>query len=133
MNFNDLVDVSRGKVEHLRQRLAKLGVELSAVEERFTKGGGPGGQKINKTANRVVLLFPPLHLVVRCQKERRRSLNRFLALRELADRIEMILSPQTSERLKEQGRIRRQKDRRARRAAHPPIAGPSAGIAPPSQ
>lgn len=115
MNFNELTDLSPGKIEALRARLARLGVDLGAVEEQFTKGGGPGGQKINKTANRVVLRYRPLSLVVQCQRERRRSLNRFLALRELADRVEMAVSPRSSARLKEWERLRRQKDRRARR------------------
>lgn len=115
MKFNDLPDVSPGKVEALRQKLARLGVDLAQVEEQFTRGGGPGGQKINKTSNRVVLRYAPLDLVVRAQRERRRSINRFLALRELADQIELRVSPQTSERLKQQERVRRQKHRRARR------------------
>jgi peptide chain release factor len=116
MKFNDLVDISPTKVEALRLRLSRLGIDLSVVEEQFTKGSGPGGQKINKTASRVVLRYAPLDLVIRCQRERRRSLNRFLALRELADRVEMVVSPETSARLKEWERVRRQKDRRARRA-----------------
>ena len=115
MRWNELVEVSPGKVEALKMRIDRLGIDLSAIEETFTKGGGKGGQKINKTANRVVLRYPAEDLVIRCQRERRRSLNRFLALRELVDRVEMIRSPQTSGRLKKWERLRRQKDRRRRR------------------
>jgi len=115
MKLNELFDLSPGKVEDLRQRVARLGINLAEVEEEFTRGGGKGGQKINKTANRVVLHYRPLQIVVRCQRERRRSLNRFLALRELIDHIEMRVSPRTSQRLKEHERRRRQKDRRRRR------------------
>jgi len=57
---------------------------------------------------------------VRCQRERKRSLNRFLALREMVDEIELRISPETSERLKEIGKIRKRKARgRARRSAGP--------------
>jgi protein subunit release factor B len=119
MNWNDLTEVSPAKVQSLREKLSRLGIELSRIDEQFTKGGGPGGQKINKTANRVVLRYAPLELTVRCQRERRRSLNRFLALRELADQIEMKISPDTSDKLKEWNKLRKQKDRRARRSALP--------------
>lgn len=119
MNWNELADVSPGKLQALRERLARLGIELSQIDEQFTKGGGPGGQKINKTANRVILQYRPLDLVIRCQRERRRSLNRFLALREMADQIEMKISPATSTRLKEWNRLRKQKDRRSRRNSTP--------------
>lgn len=121
MNFPESSDVSAGKLAALRGKLARLGVDLARVEEAFTKGGGPGGQKINKTANRVVLRYAPLGLTVRMQKDRKRSVNRFLALRELADRIELEVSPATSPRRKEWERLRRQKDRRRRRAD---VSGP---------
>lgn len=63
------------------------------------------------------LYYPPLDIGVSCQRERKRSLNRFLALRELVDQIEMKVSPETSERLKEQERLRKNKARRAARSA----------------
>lgn len=129
MNWHELADVAPGKIQALRERLARLGIDLSRVEERFTRGGGPGGQKINKTSSRVVLTWAPLGLVVRCQRERRRSLNRFLALRELADQIEMKISPETSRRLKDRERLRRQKDRRSRRRGKAPGPRPPASPA----
>ncbi len=125
MNWNELAEISSGKVQALRDRLARMGIDLSQIDEQFTKGGGPGGQKINKTANRVVLQYKPLELIVRCQRERRRSLNRFLALRELADQIEVKISPGTSRRLKERERLRKQKDRRARRRNNPESTNPT--------
>lgn len=116
MNLNDLFPVSPAKVEALTAKLARLGIDLKNVEEQFTRGGGKGGQKVNKTSNAVILRYPPLGLVVKVHRERQRSLNRFLALRELVDRIEVIVSPGTSVRLKEWERLRKQKDRRRRRS-----------------
>ena len=115
MRLNEDFGVSPAKLEELKARIARLGVDLSLVEETFSRGGGKGGQKINKTSNRVQLAYEPLDLRVSCQRERKRSLNRFLALRELVDRIEMKVSPQTSKRLKEIAKIRKQKDRAQRR------------------
>ena len=115
MNLNEAFPVSPSKRAELEARIARLRIDIAAIEESFSRGGGKGGQKINKTSNAVILRYAPLGLVVRCQRERQRSLNRFLALRELVDRIEMAISPATSERLAERSRLRKQKDRRRRK------------------
>ncbi|OGR64457.1 MAG: hypothetical protein A2X31_03645 [Elusimicrobia bacterium GWB2_63_22] len=99
-------------MEALKARIARLGIDLRLVDEQFTRGSGNGGQKINKTSNAVLLRYPALGLVVKCQRERKRSLNRFIALRELVDEIEVRISPATSERLREIARIRKKKARR---------------------
>ena len=111
MNFPESAPVRPEKLAELKERLARLGVRLCDVDETFVKGGGKGGQKINKTSSRVILDYPALGIVVRCQRERSLALNRFLALRELADKIEMKVSPETSERLREFEKIRRRKNR----------------------
>lgn len=117
MNLNERFDVSPPKIEQLRERIARLGIDLGQVEEQFVRGSGKGGQKINKTSNCVLLNYPPLELSVRCQRERKRTINRFLALRELVDQVEMKISPGTSERLKEFERLRKRKARRRQKAA----------------
>ena len=123
MNFPELSDITPAKVQALRERIARLGLDLRLVDEQFTRGSGNGGQKINKTSNAVQLRYPALGLVVKCQRERKRSLNRFLALRELVDEIEVRVSPETSERLKEIAKIRKKKARRRNSGAGhlPPV------------
>lgn len=116
MNLGEKFPVSPGKVDALKARMAALGIDARLIEESFVRGGGPGGQKINKTASCVQLRYPPLDLVVRCQRERQRSLNRFLALRELVDEIELRISPSTSRRLHDIERRRRAKSRAHRRS-----------------
>ncbi|NLO90801.1 MAG: peptide chain release factor-like protein [Elusimicrobia bacterium] len=111
MEFRECPDIRPAKLLELRERITRLGINLAEVEENFARGGGKGGQKINKTSNCVHLRYPRYGIVVRCQRERKRSLNRFLALRELADRVEMLVSPQTSARLAERDRIRKRKGR----------------------
>ncbi len=69
-------------------RLAALGVSLADVEERFIRGSGPGGQKINKTSSTVCLRHRPTGLEVRCQRERSQSANRELAWTELCVKLE---------------------------------------------
>lgn len=116
MNFPSDAPVTAAKLDALREQLARLKVDLGRVDEAFLRTGGPGGQKRNKTESGVQLRYAPLDLVIKWTRERSRALNRFLALREMADEIELRVSPATSPRLKEQARIRKQKDRRKRRA-----------------
>jgi len=131
MNLTEGFDISPGKIAALFARIAALQIDPATIEEQFVRGGGPGGSKINKTSNCVVLRYAPLELVVRCQRDRRRSLNRFLALRELVDQIEMRISPGTSQRMRDLDRKRSSKARAGRRArakhggVRPP-EGPSA-------
>lgn len=115
MQLNEFPDITPQKLAELRERIARLGISLAVIEEKFARGSGKGGQKINKTSNCVQLSYAPLNLQVRCQRERRRSVNRFLALRELVDKAELILSPGTSRVLAVRDKIRRNKSRRRQR------------------
>jgi protein subunit release factor B len=72
----------------ISDRLAKLGVRLDDVEERFVRGSGPGGQKINKTSSTVCLRHRPTGLEVRCQRERSQAANREQAWSEFCGRWE---------------------------------------------
>jgi len=117
MELRENFGVTPAKLQEVLSRMRRLGVDPRAIDETFTRGGGPGGQKINKTSNCVRLAYTPLEINVRVQRERSRGLNRFLALRELVDRIEMRLSPETSRRLQDVARQKRRKARRRRKAA----------------
>ena len=70
------------------ERLAVLGLRAADVEERFVRGTGPGGQKINKTSSTVWLRHGPTGVEVRCQRERSQVANRELAWRELCEKLE---------------------------------------------
>jgi peptide chain release factor len=72
----------------IEARLAALGVSVGEVDERFVRGTGPGGQKINKTSSTVWLRHGPTGLEVRCQRERSQAANRELAWRELCEKLE---------------------------------------------
>jgi protein subunit release factor B len=117
MRFPSDSPVTPAKLDDLRARILRLQIALERVDEQAVKSGGPGGQKVNKTASGVLLRYPlgAETLVVKFTRERHRSLNRFLALRELVDEVEVRVSPRTSRRLQEQARIRKQKDRARRR------------------
>ena len=97
-----------------QEQLDALGVLASDVEERFVRGSGPGGQKINKTSSTICVKHRPTGVEVRCQRERSQAANREMAWAELcaklAERQRAERAAQTHER--EQSRRRnRQKSR----------------------
>lgn len=108
--------VSEKKVLALRAKMAGLRLKESDFEERFVRSQGAGGQNVNKVATCVVLKHLPTGLEVRCQRERSQGLNRFLAKRLLADKIEALRLGTESARQKEIEKIRRQKRKRSKRA-----------------
>jgi peptide chain release factor len=71
----------------LRAKFVSLGVRPEEIEERFVRGAGAGGQKINKTSSTVSLRHRPTGIEVRCQRERSQATNRLLAWEELADKL----------------------------------------------
>lgn len=116
MRLDQDFGVTSAKLDELKARILRLGIDAAAIEETFSRGGGKGGQKVNKTANRVQLYDAKHGVRVACHRERSRSLNRFFALRELVDQVEMKVSPETSERLAEMRRIHKRKARNHARA-----------------
>lgn len=69
--------------------------------ETFVRGSGPGGQKINKTSNRVVLVHTPTQIRVECQETRSLQQNRKIARNRLKLKLDEYLNgSQSRERMK---------------------------------
>lgn len=117
MKFPSDAPVTSAKLKALKERMAVLKIALRDIHEKFIRAGGPGGQKVNKTSSGVQLQYQPQKLNVKWTRGRSRALNRFLALRELVDKLEYKISPETSLRLQKNVRIQKQKKRRKRRNA----------------
>lgn len=83
MKLPDKAQLTDKKYQEVLDLIAELGIDLSEVEEKFVRGGGRGGQKINKTSNAVQLKHTPTGTMVKYQQERSRAMNRVLGLREL--------------------------------------------------
>ena len=66
------------------------------VTETFIRGSGPGGQKINKTSNRVVLVHEPTKLRVECQDTRSLQQNRKIARKKLLQKLDDHLNGKQS-------------------------------------
>jgi len=60
--------------------------------ESFVRGSGAGGQKINKTANKVLLIHEPTQLRVECQDTRSLQQNRKIARKRLKLKLDEYLN-----------------------------------------
>ena len=107
--------VSEEKKRGLKERMEALGVRDEDIEEKFIRSSGSGGQKVNKTSTCVYLRHIPTGIEVKCMKERSQSLNRFLARRELVEKISKVSGQITSDDIKME-KIKRQKAKRRKRA-----------------
>jgi len=107
--------LTTGTIEKIKARMALASVFEEDIQESFILGSGPGGQKVNKTASTVRLLHAPSGLTVKCGQNRSREMNRWLARRELAEKILERENAAVSARKQATEKIRRQKRRRSRR------------------
>ncbi len=103
-------------------KAAGLLVRPEDVEENFIRGGGHGGQKINKTASMVQLVHRPTGIEVRCQKHREQSKNRLSGWKLLILKIEERVKGKESEKAQTIFRLRKQKARRSRKAKEKMLA-----------
>lgn len=97
-------------------KAVELHITPEDIEEHFTRGGGPGGQKINKTTSCVELHHKPTGTDVRVQKHREQSRNRISAYKLLILKVEEQIKGKESEIQQKQFKIRKQKQRRSRKS-----------------
>lgn len=107
--------VSEEKNRWLRLKMLEMRVSEEDLEESFVRSSGNGGQHVNKTSSCVQLKHKPTGITATCMRERSQSINRFLARRELLERIEAASGLITPE-MKRIEKLRKQKDRRRRRS-----------------
>lgn len=111
-----MTTISAPKLAALAERMIALEINEAELVERFIKGSGSGGQKINKTASCVYLLHKPSGIEIKCQRSRSQSANRFFARRELCDRLEKSQLGDASPQQQAIDKARKQKLRRKRRS-----------------
>jgi protein subunit release factor B len=102
------------KIKALEDRIKALGIKKDEIEEKFVKGSGRGGQKVNKTSVAVFLRHVPTGITVKCGSERSQRLNRFLALRRLIDRVEAAITGKDDRKTDIKRRIKQKQKRKKR-------------------
>ena len=107
--------VGEKKNRWLEEKMKALGIRQEDLEEKFVRSSGAGGQKVNKTSSCVYLKHLPTGIEVKCMKDRSQSINRFLARRELVERIERMSGHPNEEDIRRE-QIRKQKLRRTKRS-----------------
>jgi protein subunit release factor B len=111
LNFS----VSEEKNRLLRTRMEELGIREEDLEESFIRSSGKGGQHVNKSSTCVRIRHIPTGIEVKCMEERSQSLNRFLARREIVEKVAMLKGESTAKSM-EQEKIRRKKAKSKRRS-----------------
>lgn len=107
--------ISPETIGKIKELMSEASVFEEDIEESFILGGGPGGQKTNKTSNVVRLSHEPSGVQVRCGENRSRETNRWLARRMLAEIVLEREHKRKSAARQAAEKVRRQKRRRSRR------------------
>lgn len=108
--------ISDRKIKNLQKKMKRFGVREKDIEEKFIRPSGKGGRKSNTTSNCVYLKHIPTDTEVKCQQDRSRAVNRYIARRRLVNKIENMILGRKSKKQQEIEKIRRRKRRRSKRA-----------------
>ncbi len=102
--------------DKLFRKMEALNIKEEDILEKFIRGSGKGGQKINKTDSCVYLKHIPTGIEIKCQRTRSRDNNRYYARQRLAESIETRVLKEKFRKQQESNKIQQQKRRRSRRS-----------------
>jgi len=99
-----------------KKRIKLLSIYEEDLIESFIHSGGPGGQKVNKSASSVHLKHTPTSIQIKCQQTRSQGLNRYYARKRLCVALENSSTSEGGILNKDQLKCKKQKNRRKRRS-----------------
>ncbi|CAD8190454.1 unnamed protein product [Paramecium octaurelia] len=103
-------------IKEMKMSRKPVEIQQTDLEWKFIKGGGPGGQAINKTSNCVQLTHTPTGIQIKCQKSRDLETNKNYAIKALKEKLdEQINGTNSLANIKAQ-KLQKQKQRRQRRS-----------------
>jgi hypothetical protein len=94
--INRSQDTGDNSSDKTQQPIALPELKEDEIEEKFVKGSGAGGQKVNKTSNRVILVHTPTGLRVECQDTRSLQQNRKIARKRLRLKLDAFINGESS-------------------------------------
>ena len=106
--------ISVATLSKVKTRPPQIELDEKDLEESFVRGGGPGGQKINKTSNKVRLRHIPTGATVAVQEQRELATNRSLARKLLRDKVDLIINGANSKISRRIAKIQKRKCKSAR-------------------
>src|SRR5881275_1843835 len=104
-----MIGVSR---KALADRMRKLEINETDLEESFARSSGPGGQNVNKVSTAVTLRHLPSGISVTVQDSRSQAVNRKVARERLLDAIENAREEQRMAEVAKHEKERRRKSPR---------------------
>jgi protein subunit release factor B len=96
----------------LSERMRRLGIRDSDLQETFARSSGPGGQNVNKVATAVTLRHRPSGISVTVQESRSQAQNRKLARERLFDAVKEAQLKRRAAEIAEREKARRRKSPR---------------------
>jgi peptide chain release factor len=96
----------------LAERMRRLAILDTDLEEKFARSSGPGGQNVNKVATGVTLRHLPSGISVTVQDSRSQAVNRKLARERLLDAIESAREKRRIAEIAKRAKERRRKSPR---------------------
>jgi peptide chain release factor len=96
----------------LRDRMRKLQISETDMQEGFARSSGPGGQNVNKVSTAVTLRHLPTGISVTVQNSRSQAVNRKLARERLLGAIESAREGQRMAEIAKREKERRRKSPR---------------------
>ncbi|OQY08254.1 MAG: peptide chain release factor-like protein [Desulfobacteraceae bacterium 4572_123] len=102
----------KNKIDALEKKMKVLNINKKDIQFKYIKASGRGGQKVNKSSSAVFAKHIKTGISVKCGKARSQHLNKFLALRNLVDKIEVHIKGIDIKKISAIEKIRKQKSKR---------------------